>query len=117
RRQPQGAARLHPREGGGCVMDHIIPAAAGYYILCYCGKGAVTREPVVGWRIEPCEMHATPVVLDPQRGCKYINPPVLCPDGQVIKPFDHTWDSEQSWLSDMQETETRAAIASTDDEN
>lgn len=82
-------------------MD-IISAAPGYYVLAYHRAGFVTRDPVVGWRVEPTDRHATPIVLDPERCYQYTNPPILCPDGQVISSFERAWDSEQLWLADKQ---------------
>jgi hypothetical protein len=89
-------------------MENIISAAPGYYVLAYLGEGIVSREPVVCWRVGPADSFATPIVLDTERGYRYTNPPILCPDGQVISPFRLAWHSEQEWLDDMRKKEGAA---------
>ena len=65
------------------------------------GDAYVERMPIVAWRID--ETHAVPVTSDDDDGriSNLIGSGVLLPDGQVVVPFDATFDNEEAWRTEM----------------
>lgn len=80
----------------------FVPAQPGFEVLGYWvdenGRELIDRQPVVAWRCDDVE-GARPVTLDAQPeefAVKY-------PDGQVVLPWDRTFDNEDAWMVAMRE--------------
>jgi hypothetical protein len=84
----------------------IIPASPGYTKLTYYdqynedGSPGVERMPVVAWQID--ESYALPVTPDdPTIPANCIGSGVLMPDGQVVQPYEATYQDEAAWRAAM----------------
>lgn len=76
-----------------------IPAAPGYFAVTMLEDGAVSRMPVIAWRVAPGALSAEPICPDEPFGWWGI----LCPDGSVISPQEAIHTSLDAWRASMLE--------------
>lgn len=71
------------------------------------GEPYVDQMPIVAWRID--ETRALPVTPDDDddRISNLIGSGMLMPDGQVVMPFDATFDNEEAWRAELNQRAAR----------
>jgi hypothetical protein len=80
------------------LNETILPAVAGFTLLNFHasdGEEWIERQPIVGWAVEAGGKFAEPITPD----CHDSDFAILYPDGQVVVPFDRTFDTLDEWLA------------------
>jgi hypothetical protein len=101
----QMTVQLHDYDGLE-LPGPMVAALPGYYLLSTWnddGKLAISKLPVVAWKYDGTSM--MPLTIDDDTT---VTGAILCPDGQVIEPYNASWDSLDQWLRSKTEEHEEA---------